>query len=91
MEDAGFEPSLGGGPAGAELPLPAGAVGLEVELVVAEVVPVAVPVAVPAAPVETGVAATVVLAPAGVEPPLATTWKVPLVFVLPLSDSVNVK
>jgi len=67
MEDAGFEPSLGGF-AGAELPLPAGAVGLVVPVVVAAV---AVGAAMPA--VETGVAATVLFAPGGVVPSLATT------------------
>ena len=121
MEDAGFEPSLGGF-AGAELPLPAGAltelmvrkkkswldftwnsirfvseafetkfigntyVGLVVPVVVADV---AVGAAMPE--VETGVAATVLFAPGGVVPSLATTWKAPLVLVVAVPASVKEK
>jgi len=68
MENAGLEPSLGGA-AGAELPLPAGAVGL----VVAEVPVVVAAVPVVLAPVETGVAGTVLFAPGGVVPSPART------------------
>jgi len=87
MENAGFEPSLGGAE-GAELPLPAGAVGL----LVGEVVVVEVPVVVaPDVPVETGVAGTVVFEPGGVVPSFATTEKTPLVLVFAVPASVNVK
>ncbi|CAG8630235.1 3182_t:CDS:2 [Paraglomus brasilianum] len=105
MENAGFEPSLGGAE-GAELPLPAGALAklmvrktlirFQMELYqicseTLETIHWQYLRRFADVPVETGVAGTVVFEPGGVVPSFATTEKTPLVLVFAVPASVNVK